>query len=350
MHVTRQPFLLALALFLAVLPVSDARADDRRGVTVFRDEAFRGGQETFHGDVADMGRTAVGNDRASSIVVARGCRVRVYEDTDFRGKRQDFNGDVSDLGRTAFGNDRVSSLKVRCGWDDDWGTEGPIDGHGYRDEGHHDDGYEDGYDEGGPRGPYGKPNVRPGSRAAGVVLYRDDRYRGRDARFAPGDYPDLRGTAVGNDAVSSVEVARGCRARLFEDTAFRGDYEEIDYDVPDLGATRIGNDRASSMQVRCGGGGNWGGHVRRGGVTLFEDARFEGQGERFEYDVPDLRDSLVGNDRASSIAVDQGCRVRLFEDVGYRGRSVELTRDEAYLGETLIGNDRVSSLEVRCRY
>ena len=364
--------LLPAALFLLLMAPSAvpvAYADGQRGATVYRDQGFRGGHQTFYGDVADLGRSTVGNDGASSVVVARGCRVRLYADKNFRGPRIELNADARDLGRTSFGNDRASSLKVRCGWERDWGVEGPIDGgyghdgrgHGGRGHGAHDDGYgheghgygddrggHDGY--GRPSGPRGKPTVRPSGRRGRVVLFRDARYRGRDERFPAGDYPDLRETAVGNDAVSSIEVRRGCRARLYRDTDFRGDYEEIDYDVPDLRGSRVGNDRASSLRVRCGGDWNWDEYARRGGVIVFEDVDFAGYGERLEYDVPDLRDTQIGNDRASSIAVDRGCRVRLFEDVGFRGRSIEISRDEAYLGQTRIGNDRVSSLKIRCRY
>ncbi len=362
-------------------------AHGQQTATLYRDAGFRGAHQALYGDVADLDRTSIGNNRSSSIGVPLGCRVRLYADTGFRGPRVELNADIRDLGRTAFGNDRVSSLKVRCGWDRDWGVEGPVDsghgghgghggyghggsghdGHGgYGHDGHggyghdgHDDRGHDGHGHGGyghddhghgaGSGPYGKPNTRPSSRRGRAVLFRDAGYRGRDERFPAGDYPDLRDTAIGNDAVSSLEVRRGCRVRLYQDTEFRGDYEEIDYNVPDLRGTRIGNDRASSMQVRCGGNWSWDGYQRRGGVILFSDADFEGYDERFEFDVPDLRETQIGSDTASSIAVDRGCRVRLFEDVGFRGRSVELTRDEAYLGQTRIGNDRVSSLKVYCR-
>ena len=86
----------------------------------------------------------------------------------------------------------------------------------------------------------------------------------------------------------------------------------------------------------------------QGGVTLFEDAGFQGRAETFYQNDPYLKDDRLGQDRASSVRVAPGCAVTLYRDVDYRGRSVTLYEDVADLGRTEVGNDSVSSLEVHC--
>ncbi len=84
------------------------------------------------------------------------------------------------------------------------------------------------------------------------------------------------------------------------------------------------------------------------GVTLYVDRNFQGRGERFADDDPDLSDNFVGDDTVTSVWVDPGCQVVLFEEVEYRGRSLTLTGDTPILRGTQIGNDQISSLRVSC--
>ncbi len=88
--------------------------------------------------------------------------------------------------------------------------------------------------------------------------------------------------------------------------------------------------------------------IKRRGVTLYENTHFGGRSEIFYDGDTDLRNNLIGNDRASSIKVPPNCTVTLYGDGDYRGRSVTLHEDTADLGDTGIGNDAVSSLKVRC--
>ncbi len=88
--------------------------DDRGGVTLYRGGDFRGEYETFFGDVPDLSRTAVGNDHASSVRVAPGCRVILYRDADYRGEAAVLTRDEPNLTHTPVGNDAVSSIEVDC--------------------------------------------------------------------------------------------------------------------------------------------------------------------------------------------------------------------------------------------
>ena len=292
------------------------------GALLFRDAGLRGRGLRVDRDIPDLGRTPIGNDRLSSIKVARGCWVTLFRDAGFRGERMEVRETVDDLGRTRFGNDRASSLQIDCNRD-------PMDGHGFR----------------------------------GVVLYRDDGFRGRAEVFEEDD-SDLSNNAVGNDRVSSVRVSPGCEVTLFRDNRFRGRSMVVDRDVPSLARSTFGNDAVSSVRVHCGRGGGWGHPDRPGGgrpspirpddggeefgVTAFGDEDFRGSRQSFDQDVPSMKRTQVGNDRMSSVRVARGCRVTLYSDEGYRGRSVTLSGDVSRLTSTPVGNDSVSSMKVDC--
>jgi hypothetical protein len=190
------------------------------GVTIYGDYGFRGASETIHGNVVDMKQTRVGNDALSSIRVPSGCTAILYSDNNYRGHSLELYGDEPELGRTRVGNDSVSSIEVRCG------------GHG---GGHNN----------------GNSGSHAGSSGEGVTLYGDYGFRGASETFRTGEIADLKGTRIGNDAVSSVRVPRGCTVMLFADNNFRGRSIELTRDEPELGRTAVGNDSVSSISVSC---------------------------------------------------------------------------------------------------
>ena len=113
----------------------------------------------------------------------------------------------------------------------------------------------------------------------------------------------------------------------------------------------------TSLQVRCDGG-SWSNHgddewgvggssVSRG-VTLHRDLNFAGVSETFTSDVPDLRVSRIGDDHATSVTVDRGCRARLYQHLNYEGAYTELTASMSDLRGSKVGDDSVTSLQVRC--
>ncbi len=79
------------------------------------------------------------------------------------------------------------------------------------------------------------------------------------------------------------------------------------------------------------------------GVVLYEKHGYLGKSEVFYESDPDLRDNLIGNDRAGAIRIPQGCTVILYEHKNYKGRHFQLTRDMARLNRLGMG-DRVSSI------
>jgi hypothetical protein len=197
-----------------------------------------------------------------------------------------------------------------------------------------------------------------GSAEFGVTLYRDPGFRGVSETFTE-DKSDLRRYLIGDDQTTSVKVSRGCRARLYQDLDFRGAYLEVTSDTSDLRGTRVGDDSVTSVRVRCDGKGwvdppaddgqdDWDEDPFNHGVTLFRDSEFRGTSQTFSSDIPDLRDSRIGDDQATSVRISRGCRARLYQDLNFRGSYTEVTADIANLRGSSVGDDSITSLQVRC--
>ena len=88
------------------------------------------------------------------------------------------------------------------------------------------------------------------SHGSGVTLFSDYGYRGASETIR-GDIADMKGTRIGNDSLSSIQVPDGCRVTLYSDNNFRGRSIELYDDEPELGRTQVGNDSVSSVAVRC---------------------------------------------------------------------------------------------------
>jgi hypothetical protein len=194
--------------------------------------------------------------------------------------------------------------------------------------------------------------------AFGVSLFRDPGYRGVSETFTE-DKGDLRRSLIGDDQTTSVRVSGGCQARLYQDLDFRGAYLEVTADVGDLRGTRVGDDSITSIRVRCDGRGwpdepgdkpqdGWDDDPFNQGVTLFRDPDFGGTSQTFSSDQPDLRDSRIGDDQATSVRVSRGCRARLYQDLNFRGPYTEVSADVPNLRGSRVGDDSVTSLQVRC--
>lgn len=186
----------------------------------------------------------------------------------------------------------------------------------------------------------------------GATLFRDASFKGQHQTFH-GDVRDLGSTFVGNDAVSSIALDRGCQVRLFSDANFGGRSIELHDDVADLSRTRIGNDRASSIRVKCRGDGHSQSSGKHGGlgpgVTVYSDAGFRGSSETITQDDRDLRDNRIRQDTISSVVVHPGCWVVLYDDIDFRGAATKVRNKHDNLEYSAVGNDRVSSIRVECR-
>ena len=276
----------------------------RQGVFLYADVDYRGREEAFYDDDPSLDDNYLGRNNASSVRVGQGCRVTLYDGVNFRGDSVTLTEDTPDLRLTRIGNDRVSSLEVECrrpGW--------------YEPE---------------PESPA----------TGGVTLYADEGYYGRSETF-DGDDPDLRENPIGNDTVSSMRVAPGCRVVLYKDIDYRGTSALLTEDTASMRSTAVGNDQVSSLEVFC--------DRQSEGVTLYEHRDYEGRSETFLEDDPQLDNNAFPNDGASSVRVAPGCTVTLYQHANYDGRSTTLREDAPDLRVTSVGNDTVSSLRVECR-
>lgn len=307
---------------LATLPSTSWA--DTRGVTLFDREGFRGEREHFTADTPYLerrGRYGIGDDQARSISVDRGCQATLYSRTRFRGRSVRIHSDQESLRFTPIGLDEVSSLRVTCE---------------RRSSGHYDSPYVD---------PYRHDDRGELKYGEGVLLFEHKNMGGRRL-FTDRDIANMRDTTLGNDRLTSIVVAPGCRAVLYRDAHFRGGRIEVRDSERHLGHTPIGNDSVSSIRVYCE---RYSDPHDVEGITLFEHDDFRGRRQTFTRDIPNLKRTHFGNDRASSVEVPRGCRVTLFEHKNYQGRSVRLRRSEDSLRRTPLGNDRASSLRVDCR-
>ena len=179
---------------------------------------------------------------------------------------------------------------------------------------------------------------------SGVILFEGTGGMGRSHVFQ-GDVFDLADTRYGARRTSSVDVAPGCTATLYEFRGFRGRSIRLFERDNDLGNTPLGRSSVESLRLNCSGGG-WQGGGR--GVTLYRDKHGMGPSQTFDRDVPDLDRTSIGSNSSSSVDVTRGCIAILYDQPWYRGRSTTFRERDNDLSNTPVGEDRVSSLQVRC--
>jgi len=83
------------------------------GVTLYQGPGFVGQRQTFNRHVKRFRNTQLGNDIASSIDIPHSYEVTLYEHDRFRGKSITLRGSLADLGRTELGDNAVSSMVIR---------------------------------------------------------------------------------------------------------------------------------------------------------------------------------------------------------------------------------------------
>ena len=82
------------------------------GVTVFENINYKGKSETYYGNVSDLRKMIIGNDKISSMKVLGDTAIQVFEHINYLGRNQIFTSDIADLRGTIIGNDTISSIKI----------------------------------------------------------------------------------------------------------------------------------------------------------------------------------------------------------------------------------------------
>ncbi len=251
------------------------------------------------GDVSfgTLRASSVGNDRISSIQIADGFEVVACQDSGFRGRCEVFTDSVTDLRDIGF-NNRISSFRVR------------------------------------------EPSALP------VTVFRDTNFGGATFSVGAGDvtFQDLIASSVGNDRISSIQIADGYEVVACQDFRFRGRCEVFTDSALDLRSIGF-NDRISTFRVR---------ESSTSPVTVFRDTNFGGESLSVgEGDVTfqELLASSVGNDRISSIQIADGYEVFACQHGGFGGVCETFTGSVFDLREIRINgvnfNNTISSLRVQ---
>jgi Beta/Gamma crystallin len=231
---------IALAVFgpgiLRAFQFPRGRQMGGAGITVFRDENFRGQNATFRQDVPDL-RSYGFNDRITSLRIAPGESWEVCRDTNYRGQCQVFSGDDRDLRRSGW-TDKISSLRrVRGGG-----------GGGFR---------------------------PPSFSKVGIVLYDDPFFRGNSLPLE-GPVDNLRSRNF-HDRAESVRVISG-RWEICAEPGFRR-CQIVDRDVTQLSGLGMNKKLSSVRPVGYGsGGGNRPPYPEgRARLVLFDGERYLGR-------------------------------------------------------------------------
>jgi hypothetical protein len=188
----------------ALLLMSSSMAGAReRGpaVVIFADADFSGRSEPLDVGDYDSNELGIGNDRISSVHVAPGYRVILFKNSHFSGKTRVLTEDAGQLGNF---NDETSSIRVER-------------------ISRHDD------------------------QQPPVVIFSNSNYKGRSQALGPGAY-DREDLQIGNNKLSSLRVAPGCQATLFEGEHYSGKSAVVTGDAPSV--ERF-NDSTSSIRVDC---------------------------------------------------------------------------------------------------
>ena len=171
-------------------------------------------------------------------------------------------------------------------------------------------------------------------------MYRNVNFSGSALSVDEGEVTigDLRNSPVGNDQLSSIAIPAGIEVVACVNSRLRGRCEVFTSSVSDLRTIGL-NDTISSLLVR----------PQPQQVTVYRNVNFSGSALSVgvgEVTIDDLRNSPVGNDQLSSIAIPAGIEVVACVNSRLRGRCEVFTSSVSDL-RTIGLNDTISSLDVR---
>ncbi|MCY1004695.1 beta/gamma crystallin-related protein [Nannocystis pusilla] len=252
------------------------------GVTLYVDAGFAGKSVTLgvgHHNLAALG---VGDDAISSVKVPQGWRVTLFTDAEARGSSVSFAADSANIGQLS---DKISSAIVERG--EAW---------------------------------------------AGVALYENDHFGGREQRIAEGRHDAAALQFKGS--ISSVKVPKGLQVSLYDQTGFAGRKLVLTTHATTLGSF---NDKTASVKVEKVS------LPEAAGATIFVDVNFAGKSQVLAPGRYEAAQLGIGDEALSSVKVPKGMTVTLYEHSGFRGRSVSFTADTSNVGDF---NDKTSSLVV----
>jgi hypothetical protein len=159
---------------------------------------------------------------------------------------------------------------------------------------------------------------------AWVQLCQHDNYRGRCETFTTA-VKNLSGNFIGDDTASSVRIAPGVTAALYQLHTYYGACTTVMGDIPNLKDSNVGTDAVTSLRI----GVSCVNPRPEAGVQLCLYPNYSGPCETLTGSDPDLKDNMIGNDAVSSLRLGPNVAiVALFEHPNYKGRCWEFTADD----------------------
>lgn len=294
-------------------------------IVIFADANFQGeGQILVEGRYNDDD-LSIGNDNVSSIKIPQGYTVRLFEDGRFDGNFIDLKSEVSNLNSIRW-NDRASAIQV------------------FR----------------------GNPPTAV-STGSSATLYQHGNYGGRNQSLGEGKYTS-RDFSLAQD-LTSLRIAQGFYALLYEQDNFQGNSVDVSGDVRDL--SDIGwNDKVKSLEIIRGisptqlfnnnnannnnsnsswnnnnNTSNWNNNAVNQ-VIIYQSWNYGGKSQVLnEGNYANLSNLNVRNYDVSSIRIPMGFTVRLYTRENGQGSFVDINQDTPNLSN--IGWDnRAMSIQV----
>lgn len=146
-----------------------------------------------------------------------------------------------------------------------------------------------------------------------VIVATGTGFGGHCARLTPGFYPYAGNLVVGNDAISSIKVGSGVRARVFKDPIYSGGWNLYNSGTRS-GAIGDFNDKITSMRVEPGNRAVTCDDLREGEIALFEHPR--GQGDCVVLtgvgQYPNAESMGIKNDSISSMRNNTALKLQAF--------------------------------------
>ena len=156
-----------------------------------------------------------------------------------------------------------------------------------------------------------------------VVLFDGPNFFGQSVEIDR-DVRNLREYRFNDDAMS-IQIPRGQRWEICDDSDYRGRCQVLDGDASNLGRYGLANRVSSMRRIDGQSGGYPGGGWNRGGeIILYDGFSQTGRSVRIEDEVTNL-EYLNFNDRALSLEVRGYGRWLVCEDSGFRGRCEEVS-------------------------
>ena len=296
---------------------------------LYEDAAFGGRKVAFSADTSNVGDF---DDKTSSIVVREkppqraAAGVTVYTDFNYAGKSVTLGVGHHNLAALAIGDDAVSSFKVPAGWRITLFFEADARG------------FSTTYAADTPKlirmnDRASSAIVERGVAWAGVSLYENDHFGGREQRLAEGRHDAAVLQFKGS--ISSVKVPLGLSVSLYDQAGFAGRKLVLTTHATTLGSF---NDKTASVKVE-----KVAAEPAATGVTIFTDPEFAGKSQVLAVGRYDVAQLGIADESLSSLRVPAGLVVTLHEHSGFRGRSVSFKADTSNVGDF---NDRTSSIVV----